>query len=114
MLQPFSSFYAQSGMAGCLFLPFGFGDKAHRIDRTMIASRKSISPGLLSVLREQNESLPRGEVRARHLQALSSPGSAVVVTGQQVGLFLGPLYTVYKAASVIVAARKLSEESGKP
>ena len=50
--------------------------------------------------------------RARNLQALAQPGTVAVVTGQQIGLFLGPLYTFYKAASAIDWARRIEAESG--
>jgi bacillithiol biosynthesis cysteine-adding enzyme BshC len=64
------------------------------------------------VLREQQAALPASRARAENVEALAAGGTAVVVTGQQVGLFLGPLYGLYKAASAIAVARALAAESG--
>jgi bacillithiol synthase len=41
--------------------------------------------------------------------ALGEPGTYSVVTGQQVGLFGGPLYTQLKAVATILMARRLGE-----
>lgn len=42
------------------------------------------------------------------LARLAQPGTVAVVTGQQVGLFSGPAYTVYKAIAAAHVARQLS------
>ena len=42
-------------------------------------------------------------------QRLLAPGTIVITTGQQPGLFTGPLYTVYKALSAVALARHLEK-----
>lgn len=78
------------------------------------AARRALSPALAGELERQNRLLVPSAARDAHLAALSSPELGVVVTGQQVGLFLGPAYSLYKAASAIALARRLTRESGRP
>jgi len=56
---------------------------------------------LVVALREQN-------AEGAALEKMAQPGTVAVVTGQQVGLFLGPCYAVYKALTAVGLAAKLT------
>jgi bacillithiol biosynthesis cysteine-adding enzyme BshC len=114
MLSPFTPAYLAGETRARAFLPEHFADPAARRAAVRRAAARRVASGVVAALHEQNGDLPPSAARARHLEALATPGTAAVVTGQQVGLFLGPLYTVYKAAAAVVTARALAAETGVP
>ena len=65
---------------------------------------------LVAVLREQNLRLSAGEKTLQNLERLEQPNCYAVVTGQQVGLFTGPAFALYKALTAIKLARQLSNQ----
>ncbi len=108
----FSSSYVAGEAAAAAFLPRDFRQPAVRAAAARQAAERRVDGALLAALAEQQAALPASAARDRNLEALARGGAAVVVSGQQVGLFLGPLYTFYKAATAIAAARAIERESG--
>ncbi|GGE22629.1 putative cysteine ligase BshC [Marinithermofilum abyssi] len=69
---------------------------------------------LAEVIREYHGSeLSHPEVE-RNLKRLAQPDSLVVIGGQQAGLMTGPLYTIYKAITIIQLARREEKRLGRP
>ena len=78
--------------------------------RDRIAARP-VSPEALEVLRANSgdDALTR-----KNLEALSSGAAQCILTGQQLGLFLGPAFTLYKISSALALAKQLSEKFQAP
>ena len=83
------------------YLPLRPGSFRKAADRIEFSSEQR--QNLIGALKVQNEGNPL-------LDRLAQPGTVAVVTGQQVGLFSGPLYTPYKALSAIRLAERLTAD----
>jgi len=95
------------------FLGRGFAEPEARAAAVLAARARPIEPAVFAAIAAQEALRPASPTRAANLELLRQ-GAAVVVTGQQVGLFLGPLYTLHKAASAVVDARELTAATGHP
>ena len=85
------SFYEHSP-----FSPAAYAAAASQID--LPDDRRAALVRALRIQNGDSESLSR----------LARPGTVAVVTGQQVGLFSGPAYTIYKALTAVKLARDLT------
>jgi bacillithiol biosynthesis cysteine-adding enzyme BshC len=112
MSSAFSAAFLRGEARATALLPDDFRHAARRAENVRRAATRAVSAKTLAALRAQSARLPASSAREAHLQALSQPGTVAVVTGQQVGLFLGPLYSLYKAASAVIVARTLQQETG--
>lgn len=62
------------------------------------------------ILNEQNREYHSGIKTLANIDLLANDNTFAVVTGQQLGLFTGPLYTIYKAITTVKLAEKLTIE----
>ena len=73
----------------------------------VLANYKTDRNALCDALRSMNSSFGAATETLENIEHLRSADCVAVVTGQQVGLFTGPLYSIYKALSAIKMAECL-------
>ncbi len=93
------------------FLP-NYLDTSERLAAAEVGAGIADRRALCDVLAAQD--VPRGPGALRSLERLRQPDAVAVVTGQQAGLFGGPLLTIYKLLSAVANARVLEAELGRP
>jgi bacillithiol biosynthesis cysteine-adding enzyme BshC len=72
-------------------------------------SNKTDREKLVSLVNDQYGNITLSEKTSQNLELLKSKKTLAVVTGQQLGLFGGPLYTIYKIITAIKLSNYLSE-----
>lgn len=86
--------------------PFDFSSYKN-LSSSLGDSSKNRRP-LIEILTRQNKAFGCGEQTLDNIRRLGEPGTFAVVTGQQVGLFSGPAFTLYKALTAVKLAQWLS------
>lgn len=77
-------------------------------------SRKYSRGVLADTLQAYHEDLGANSQTFQMIEELRQAETLVVITGQQAGIFTGPLYTLYKAITTIQLAKEQREKLGRP
>jgi len=88
----------------------GAWDEAAR----QVAGRAYPRPALSAALLARHEAWGAPDLVRQRIRELGDPASLAVVTGQQTGLFGGPLFTLYKALTALRLAEQLREALRRP
>lgn len=91
--------------------PFDFNAITQKINEFSFQGNRKQSVSILSALNKQFDA---HEAAIHNIERLQKENALAVVTGQQLGLYGGPLYTVLKTISTIHIAHKLEKELGQP
>lgn len=87
-------------------------DLSARKDR-VLSSYVTDRRQLCAALEQMNRGWGASEATFRNIRLLAEPDCLAVVSGQQAGLFTGPLYTIYKALSAVKLAECLTQRGVK-
>ena len=79
----------------------------------VLAAQQTDRAALCDALKDMNTAWGAGAKTLANIEQLRDADCVAVVSGQQAGLFTGPLYTIYKALSAVKLAGCLSQRNTK-
>ncbi len=88
--------------------------EAYRAQATRLDSQAYARDEVCVALRAQAEWYGAPAEILQRIETLGGPRTLAVVTGQQTGLFGGPLFTLYKALTAVRLAERLQIDLGRP
>ncbi len=96
------------------FFPYNFRDNtSYQTIIDAVTKRQLDRATLVRVLMEQNTNFGSSPKAMENIALLEKSTTFAVVTGQQVGLFGGPMYTIYKTVTTIKLAERLKSKFPK-
>ena len=88
-----------------------FRDEKHwRLSLETVSHRTIDRSSLVQVLLNQNRDYHCGVKTLANIDLLLNENTVAIITGQQVGLFSGPLYALYKTLTALKLAEQLSQQ----
>ncbi len=103
----FNDFLYNFDRVSRFYQPGGLDVSALVARAPMVAAQSFSRDEVADALADQNARAGASEPTFANIERLRQKDSVVVITGQQAGLFTGPLYTIYKALTAIKLAEHL-------
>jgi bacillithiol biosynthesis cysteine-adding enzyme BshC len=103
----FNDFLYNFDRVSQFYQPSGLDTSALVARAPKVAAQAFSRDAVADALVDQNRQAGAGELTFANIERLRQKDSVVVITGQQAGLFTGPLYTIFKALTAIKLAEHL-------
>jgi bacillithiol synthase len=103
----FNDFLYNFDRVSRFYQPGGLDVSALRARAPKVAAQSFSRDAVADALADQNAQVGATDRTFANIERLRQKDSVVVITGQQAGLFTGPLYTIFKALTAIKLAEHL-------
>lgn len=106
----FTDFIYDYSRVADFYTDYGRADSPLPEHARQVASLDYDREGVCEALERINQRAGSGPLTFEHINVLRQKDSVAIVTGQQAGLFTGPLYTIHKALTAIKLAACLRDQ----